>query len=127
MIVWSGLRHPNIVELIGYLYDEANYPMLVSKWMENGTALEYVEKCSVADVLDLVKGIANGLFYLHLLDVVHSDLKSARSLNNTLLCCNNIHIFRITSLSRMPAYPKSATLDCPAWPLLLSTKRQQTR
>lgn len=80
MIVWSKLRHVNVIELLVYLYDEARNPMFVSEWMENGTALDYVKNCPTANVFQLALGIARGLDYLHLSNVVHSDIKSVRSL-----------------------------------------------
>ena len=54
MKVWSKLWHPNVVEFVGYLTGEAGAPILVSRWMENGTALDYVKKHPDADISSLV-------------------------------------------------------------------------
>ena len=93
MKVWSKLWHPNVVEFMGFLTGEAGAPVLVSRWMENGTALDYVKKHPDADISSLVcifphplrittharakvLGIGRGLEYLHYCNVVHSDIKS---------------------------------------------------
>ena len=53
--VWSKLKHENILDLIGYCIDNTTgTPMLVSEWMENGTAWEYMKLHPDADLLLLV-------------------------------------------------------------------------
>lgn len=43
--VWSKLKHPNILELLGYSFcDDTGYPLLISEWMPHGTAWSYVQK-----------------------------------------------------------------------------------
>ena len=42
--VWSNLRHPNVLMFLGYALEGGDYPLLVSEWMENGNALDYVKK-----------------------------------------------------------------------------------
>ena len=33
--VWSKLKHPNVLPLLGYAFDaDTGYPMLISPWME---------------------------------------------------------------------------------------------
>ena len=57
--MWSKLKHPNILPLLGYAFDsDTGYPFLVSEWMVNGNALAYVrsEKPSPDDILRLVRG-----------------------------------------------------------------------
>ena len=37
-LIWSKLDHPNILPLLGYYTEEgADYPHLISEWMEAGT------------------------------------------------------------------------------------------
>ncbi|KAL5512633.1 hypothetical protein ACEPAG_3286 [Sanghuangporus baumii] len=77
--VWSKLKHENILSLMGYAIDSmTGFPLLVSEWMENGSAWTYVNSHQDPDVLRLSKvvGIAAGLAYLHQNGVVHSDIKS---------------------------------------------------
>lgn len=41
--VWSKLRHENVLELLGYsTCEDTGYPLLISEWMQNGTAWSYV-------------------------------------------------------------------------------------
>ncbi|OCB88527.1 kinase-like protein [Sanghuangporus baumii] len=43
--VWSKLRHKNILPLIGYAFSNGHgYPLLVSEWMDNGSAWTYVQQ-----------------------------------------------------------------------------------
>ncbi|TDL15432.1 kinase-like protein, partial [Rickenella mellea] len=74
--IWSRLDHQNILRLWGYTLDDEECPALISEWMTNGTVLSYLKLNPQVDLLDLVKGIADGLAYLHKEGVVHGDLKS---------------------------------------------------
>lgn len=43
--VWAKLNHPNVLPLLGYFFEKkTGYPLLVSKWMENGPAWSYVRR-----------------------------------------------------------------------------------
>lgn len=47
--VWAKIRHPNIVELIGYyLDDKYESPLLISALMPNGDVLEYINRVNPA-------------------------------------------------------------------------------
>jgi len=72
--IWSSLDHPNVLPLLGYVM-RGEYPALVSRWMANGSARSYMEKMPDVPVMQLAKGIAAGLLYLHDNDVIHADLK----------------------------------------------------
>ncbi|THH07779.1 hypothetical protein EW145_g3155 [Phellinidium pouzarii] len=74
--IWSKLHHPNVLPLLGYTIDDGVYPALISRWMSNGTSIQYLKDNPGTNVLTMVKGIAAGLAYLHAMGVVHSDLKS---------------------------------------------------
>ena len=52
--VWSSLDHTNILPLLGYILEEKNFPTLVSEFMENGTALQYVLQHPELDVIGIV-------------------------------------------------------------------------
>ncbi|THH07806.1 hypothetical protein EW145_g3134 [Phellinidium pouzarii] len=73
--VWSKLGHRNILPLLGYLV-EGEYPSLISEWMENGTVSTYINEHPECDVLHMTLGIAEGIEYLHLQGVIHSDIKA---------------------------------------------------
>lgn len=54
--VWSKLKHENILPLLGYAFNPlTGYPSLVSEWMENGSAWNYVNQHPEASVLNLVR------------------------------------------------------------------------
>lgn len=54
--VWSKLRHKNILPLVGYAFDEeSGCPLLISTWMERGTAWNYVQEKKDGSVLPLVR------------------------------------------------------------------------
>lgn len=57
--VWSKLKHDNILPLLGYAFDDrTGFPMLVSKWMINGSAWDYVRKNpDLGVVMQLVRNI----------------------------------------------------------------------
>ncbi|KAI5119294.1 hypothetical protein M0805_008209 [Coniferiporia weirii] len=74
--IWSKLKHPNVLQLLGFIIDENGLPAFVSGYMDKGTVLDYVKKHPELDVMRLTLGIAKGLEYLHEQDVIHSDIKS---------------------------------------------------
>ena len=51
----SELAHPNVIEFMGFLYDKAGFLVLISKWMDYGTALQYIKQRPDADILSLVR------------------------------------------------------------------------
>ena len=42
--MWLKLEHPNVLKFRGFVFGEAEVPIFVSTWMENGSALDYVKK-----------------------------------------------------------------------------------
>lgn len=53
--VWSKLRHENILPLLGFAVDQTTgYPLLVSEWMNNGSAWTYVNSHPGCDLMRLV-------------------------------------------------------------------------
>ncbi|QRW06865.1 Tyrosine kinase catalytic domain protein [Ceratobasidium sp. AG-Ba] len=77
--VWSKLRHPCILSLIG-LATFRDQVSMVSPWMENGTLPEYIARHPGENRFDLCRNIAFGLRYLHMNGVVHGDLKGSNIL-----------------------------------------------
>jgi len=74
--VWKGLDHPHILRFIGLHVDESGM-YLVSPWMENGHALDYVRKNPQKNHVGLLLQVAEGLEYLHNSNpsIVHGDLR----------------------------------------------------
>ncbi|KAI6044492.1 kinase-like domain-containing protein [Pisolithus marmoratus] len=75
--LWSKLRHPNIVPVLGITTDFDLTVSIVSHWMEGGNAYTYVQNTAI-DPRPLVIDIAQGIRYLHTCKegpVFHGDLK----------------------------------------------------
>lgn len=77
-VIWSHLKHENIVPFIGVIDKDCRL-WLVSKFMYSGNVRTYIEYTGRenCDLRHLAKGAAKGLCYLHALDppIVHGDLK----------------------------------------------------
>ncbi|KDQ10340.1 hypothetical protein BOTBODRAFT_115883, partial [Botryobasidium botryosum FD-172 SS1] len=82
--VWERLDHPHILPLLG-LYTHGLSTYMVSPWMDNGDALDYVQNNPQVDywawlnpMTAKLLQIAEGVGYLHTLSppVVHGDLKA---------------------------------------------------
>lgn len=82
--LWFRLRHLNIVPLLGTARVGSPWPALVYPWMPSGTLYVYLEEqattLSASTKVGLVKGVADGLYYLHSKNVVHGDLQPANVL-----------------------------------------------
>ena len=53
--IWSKLEHQHIVELLGYVTcPDTGYPLIISEWMDNGTAWSYLERNPNMPMMDLV-------------------------------------------------------------------------
>ncbi|KZT38461.1 kinase-like protein [Sistotremastrum suecicum HHB10207 ss-3] len=53
---------------------------LVSPWMSNGTAVQYIHQHPEIDRLHIMYGVAEGLVYLHQHNIIHVDLKGVYKL-----------------------------------------------
>ncbi|KIM61191.1 hypothetical protein SCLCIDRAFT_122578, partial [Scleroderma citrinum Foug A] len=80
--VWSKLDHTNVHPLLGIITEFELTVSIVSPWMRNGSAHDYVQNKAV-DPRPLIEGIAEGLHYLHNHEphpIFHGDLKGANVL-----------------------------------------------
>ncbi|KAK6978024.1 glycoside hydrolase family 76 protein [Favolaschia claudopus] len=73
--VWSKLKHRNILPFIGVCDDLAPTPVLISPFYKYGHVGTYLKKHPHINRIDIVHGIACGLQFLHVNEVVHGDLK----------------------------------------------------
>ncbi|KAG9040423.1 hypothetical protein FS837_000675 [Tulasnella sp. UAMH 9824] len=77
--IWKGLKHANVLELLGY-YLSPNYGIaqLVTPYLINGGVMEYLKRTSagIAQRLRFVRDITAGLDYLHNQSplICHGDL-----------------------------------------------------
>ncbi|KAF9786168.1 kinase-like domain-containing protein, partial [Thelephora terrestris] len=74
VVMWRFLRHPNILPLLGVSMTENQFAV-VSEWMRNGNINQFVRAHPEVNRLKLLEGVAKGLIYLHINEMVHGDLK----------------------------------------------------
>jgi len=80
--IWKSLQHENILPFLGcvQLPDASLVSVgFVSPWMDNGNCSEFLRRHPSTDRLPLIKGIINGLAYLHCHKpnpVIHGDMKA---------------------------------------------------
>ncbi|KAG8943148.1 hypothetical protein FRC04_003181 [Tulasnella sp. 424] len=79
---WAKLRHPNIIELFGYV--ETPEPALVAPWCANGTLLEYTAHNlpPQSHILELLIQVSSAVQYLHRQQppIFHGDVKPSNVL-----------------------------------------------
>ncbi|KAG0704683.1 kinase-like domain-containing protein [Suillus ampliporus] len=81
--IWAHLIHDNIVTLYGTTEGFGPTKALVSPWFPHGTLLRLISEqgttLSIMSKLNLLHGVASGLYYLHSFPVVHGDITSVCS------------------------------------------------
>jgi len=76
------VHHKNILQLIGAL-TKGKTLCLVTEFMHGGNLLQYVQEHAPLKLGDIVRyslGVAMGLDYLHKINIVHRDIKTANML-----------------------------------------------
>ncbi|QRV93587.1 WD repeat-containing protein [Ceratobasidium sp. AG-Ba] len=61
---WSRLKHPNVLELLGFATYQGQLAM-ISPWMSHGTLCDYVRKYPRLNRWQLCTQVAEGLEYIH--------------------------------------------------------------
>ena len=51
------MDHKNVLAFLGYALEGEDYPLLISEWMENGTAMSYVNMNPDCDVTYMVSAV----------------------------------------------------------------------
>lgn len=77
----ASLRHPHIISVLDYGFDDNNNPFYTMEWIENGIQIrEHATGKSREQKIDYLLNILQALRYLHQRGILHRDLKPANIL-----------------------------------------------
>ena len=99
----ATLRHPHVIEVLDYGFDEAGQPYFTMELLENAqTILEASKNFSIRQRVELIVQILQALSYLHRRGILHRDIKPA----NVLVVDGNVKLLDF-GLSAMQDRSKS--------------------
>ncbi|KAJ3566447.1 hypothetical protein NP233_g6998 [Leucocoprinus birnbaumii] len=79
VVLWAHASHPNLLPLLGIFFEQGDGTIsktcLVCPFMENGNLCEYAPRIPQQERFILLLDVADGLQFLHIMGIVHSDLK----------------------------------------------------
>jgi len=120
--IMSGLKHPNIVPLLGFCLDPC---CIVSEFMDNGNLLHYLQSPQSESLdwplrLKIAKDVAKGCEFLHGASppVIHRDLKSPNIMLSSDLSESAAVVAKVidfgTSINAAQIV-FARKVDCPVW------------
>ncbi|KAG9044842.1 hypothetical protein FS837_007424 [Tulasnella sp. UAMH 9824] len=87
--VWEPLEHPHLLKFLG-TYEKQGTLYLVSPFVENGCAIEYVKDKPSCNRVKLLRETAAAVRYLHAKNLIHGDINGRNILisdsQSALLC-----------------------------------------
>ncbi|KDR71882.1 hypothetical protein GALMADRAFT_783839 [Galerina marginata CBS 339.88] len=117
--VWQGLRHRNVIPLLGltHRFNNSPLPSMVCPWMESGTLTSYLRRdLTLGERFKLLMDVIDGLSYLHSESVIHGDLTSANVLiseNNA--CLSDFGLSKVISQFPGTSYMTSEIAGAARW------------
>ncbi len=79
--ILASLRHPHIISVLDYGFDEANFPYYTMVLLEEAkTVLEAAQSLNLEGRIQLFAAILQALAYLHRRSILHGDLKPSNIL-----------------------------------------------
>ncbi|KAJ3564998.1 hypothetical protein NP233_g7927 [Leucocoprinus birnbaumii] len=78
LVLWSHSSHPSVLPFYGVFLESTGQSQricLVSPFMKNGNLHDYAPRLPQKSRLPLILDVINGLDYLHVYGIIHSDLK----------------------------------------------------
>ncbi|KAJ3567109.1 hypothetical protein NP233_g6581 [Leucocoprinus birnbaumii] len=79
VVLWAHASHPNLLPLTGMFFEQGDGTVskicLVCPFLGNGNLCEYAPRIPQQDRFSLLLDVADGLQFLHIMGIVHSDLK----------------------------------------------------
>lgn len=106
IVIWRALNHQNVLPLSGVTVTESRLVM-VSEWMSRGSIRKFIQEDTNADRLELLRGTAKGLIYMHNLGIIHGDLRGVN-----ILIDNNGNA-RLTGFSQVKVPSEQLTMKMP--------------
>jgi serine/threonine protein kinase len=105
--VLSSLRHPNIISVLDYGFQETGLPFFTMELLENARPIVAASRTETRETkIDFLFQILHALSYLHRHGVIHRDLKSS----NVLVVGTHVTVLDF-GVSGLPETTLAGTLD----------------
>ncbi|KAJ8515889.1 hypothetical protein ONZ45_g6752 [Pleurotus djamor] len=79
IMIWSRIAHPHVLPFYGACLEAAR-PFMVTRYCENGNALEYLRRNPDTSRIRMLHEVSLGMTYLHNQSIIHADLKGSNIL-----------------------------------------------
>ncbi len=87
--ILASLRHPNIIPVLDYGFDEERHPFLTMQLLEQAqTIVQAAEGKSLTQQVNLILQLLQAVAYLHRQNIIHRDLKPS----NVLVVDDHVYV-----------------------------------